>query len=222
MTDQLSGCEADKVLDAPLRTIVGCLAEVLPKGPAQSALYWVAGLCILAAPVIYKYYIGILAQGAQQEGSLERKDYDALRASLTGGNLAARLYAGRLTRFLDGVDRFFGDAGMAGRSAFPHAFGLRTPAPLWTARALDRCLFLALVYPIATIFIIWAVSGHAGPAEMALGLKPNVPGWSRSFVAAVAAFEGFTIWSFFPGKGPKINRLGVYRHRFRHRRGGWG
>jgi hypothetical protein len=36
MTDQLSGCEADKVLDTPLRTIVGCLAEVLPKGPSAN------------------------------------------------------------------------------------------------------------------------------------------------------------------------------------------
>jgi hypothetical protein len=99
MTDQLSGCEADKVLDAPLRTIVGCLAEVLPKGPAQTALYWVAGLCILAAPFIYKYYLGVLAQGAASEGSLERQDYDALRASLARGNLAARLYAKWLTKF---------------------------------------------------------------------------------------------------------------------------
>jgi hypothetical protein len=63
MTDQLSGCEADKVLDTPLRTMVGCLTEVLPIGPAQTALYWVAGLCILAAPFIYKYYLGVLAQG---------------------------------------------------------------------------------------------------------------------------------------------------------------
>jgi hypothetical protein len=87
MVDQLSGCEADKVLDAPLRTIVGCLAEVLPKGPAQTALYWVAGLCIIAAPVMYKYYIGILAQGAAPEGSIERQDYDKLRASSRPGSM---------------------------------------------------------------------------------------------------------------------------------------
>jgi hypothetical protein len=129
----LSGCEADKVLDAPLRTIVGCLAEVLPKGPAQTALYWVAGLCILAAPVMYKYYIGILAQGAAPEGSIERQDYDALRASLAGGNLAARLYAKWLTAFLDWIERFFGDAGMADWTLFPRAFGLKQPC-------LSECL----------------------------------------------------------------------------------
>jgi hypothetical protein len=84
MTDQLSGCEADKVLDTPLRTIVGCLAEVLPKGPAQTALYWVAGLCIVAAPVMYKYYIGILAQGAAPEGSIGRTMTSCARASRPG------------------------------------------------------------------------------------------------------------------------------------------
>jgi hypothetical protein len=166
----------------------------------------VLALCVAAAPFVFRYYIGVLGQGAQPEGSQERKDYEALRASLTGGNLAARLYADRLTKFLDAVDRFFGDAGMANRSAFPHAFGLKTPAPLWTPPAFDRCLFLALVYPIATIFIIWAVSGRAGPAETALGLKPNVPGWSRGFAAAVAAFEGFAIWGVFWEEGRIVLR----------------
>jgi hypothetical protein len=122
MTDQLSGCEADKVLDAPLRTIVGCLAEVLPKGPAQTALYWVAGLCIVAAPVLYKYYIGVLAQGAAPERSIERQDYDKLRAGVAGGNLAARLYSKWLTAFLDWIERFFGDEDMADRTLFPHAW----------------------------------------------------------------------------------------------------
>jgi hypothetical protein len=34
MTDQLSGCEADKVLDAPLRTIVECGLSFRPSGAA--------------------------------------------------------------------------------------------------------------------------------------------------------------------------------------------
>jgi hypothetical protein len=198
MTDQLSGCEADKVLDAPLRTIVGCLAEVLPKGPAQTALYWVAGLCILAALFIYKYYLGVLAQGAAPEGSLERQDYDRLRASLAGDNLAARLYAKWLTAFLDGVERFFGDAGMADRTLFPRAFGLKTPAPLWTAPVFDRCLLLALIYPFATIFVIWAVSGRVGPAERALGLKPDISGWWRYLTLRSIGFLGAAFWRYTP------------------------
>jgi hypothetical protein len=190
----MAGCEADKVLDAPLRTIVGCLAEVLPIGPAQTALYWVAGLCILAAPFIYKYYLGILAQGAQPEGSIERQDYDKLRASLAGGNLAGRLYTKWLTAFLDGVERFFGDKGMANRTLFPRAFGLKTPAPLWTAPAFDRCLLLALIYPIATIFVIWAISGDVGPAEAALGLKRDLQFWRRGLAVAAIGFATFASW----------------------------
>jgi hypothetical protein len=43
-----------------------------------------------------------------------------------------------LTKFLDAIDRFFGDAGMADRTLFPRVFRLKTPAPLWTAPAFDR------------------------------------------------------------------------------------
>jgi hypothetical protein len=99
--------------------------------------------------------------------------------ALTDRAHTARLYAEQLTRFLDWVDRFFGDAGMADRTLFPRAFGLRTPAPLWTAPALERCMLLALIYPIATIFIVWAVSGHVGPAESALHLSPRLITWQR-------------------------------------------
>jgi hypothetical protein len=206
MADVGSSVGVAKAIGDPLATLGALLNAVTPQGPVQTALFLVLGLCVAAAPFVFRYYIGVLGQGAQPEGSLERKDYDALRASLTGGNLAARLYAGRLTKFLDAVDRFFGDAGMANRSAFPHAFGLKTPAPLWTPRAFDRCLFLALVYPVVTIFIIWAVSGHDGPAEKALGLAPNVPGWTRGFATAVAAFEGFAIWSVFWEEGRIVLR----------------
>ncbi len=88
--------------------------------------------------------LGVLAQGAKPEGSLERQDYERLRASFAGGSLAARLYAKWLTAFLDWIERFFGDVGMADRTLFPGAFGLKKPAPLWTAPALDRCLLLGL------------------------------------------------------------------------------
>jgi hypothetical protein len=61
-----------------------------------------------------------------------------------------------LTKVLDAVYRFFGDAGKAEQTVFPRAFGLKTPAAVWTAPASDRCLLLALIYPIVTIIIIWA------------------------------------------------------------------
>jgi hypothetical protein len=115
------------------------------------------GLCATLARVIYKYYLGVLAQGAQAEGSLERQDYDKLRAGLAGGNLAARLYTKWLAWFLDRVDKFF-----EGKEPWyvwvPRGIAYEKPEPLWTARSFDRCLLLALIYPIATIFLIWAIS----------------------------------------------------------------
>src|SRR5580704_629420 len=112
---------------------LGALAKVL------------LAVCGLVVGLVYRRYLGIL--GADRRRPAERQAYDALRNSLAVGNMAAHLYAERLTRFLNWIDRFFGDAGMGDRTLFPHAFGLRTPAPLWTVAALDR----ALLYPILTI-----------------------------------------------------------------------
>src|SRR6516162_10245778 len=156
--------------------VIRALSEWLGGGSTLAALRSVAlAVGALALGLIYRRYLGIL--GADPDKPAEFDAYTTLRDSLTKGNLAARLYAERLTRFFNWIDRFFGDAGMADRTLFPHAFGLRTPAPLWTAPAFDRCLLLALAYPIVTIFLIWAISGHAGPAEKALLLAPSLPGW---------------------------------------------
>jgi len=152
----------------------------------------VAGVCTFVLFLIYLRYVGIL--GADRRRPAERRAYDALRNSLAEGNLAARLYARWLTTFLDAIDRLFGDAGMADRTAFPHAFWLKTPAPLWTAPALERCLLLALIYPIATILVVWAVSGHVGPAENALHLNPRLIAWQRWLAAAVFGFSMFALW----------------------------
>ncbi len=150
MADAGSSVDVAKAIGDPLGTFIGWLAGRLPEGPARTLLFVVVGLCVAVAPFIDKYYLGVLAQGAAPEGSIERQDYDKLRASLAGGNLAARLYAKWLTAFLDGVERFFGDVGMADRTLFPGAFGLKKPAPLCTAPALDRCLLLGLPMPAAS------------------------------------------------------------------------
>jgi hypothetical protein len=152
------------------------------------------GICGPVAFLIYRRYVGVLGAGARTKGSPARQAYDALRESLSEGNMAAGLYARRLSAFLNAVDSFFGDAGMADRTLFPHAFGLKTPAPLWTAPAFDRCMLLALIYPIVTIFVIWAVSGHVGPAETVLYLNPDLPGWRRGFAAASFGLSIFSAW----------------------------
>jgi hypothetical protein len=101
----------------------------------------VLAVSTLVLGLVYRRYLLLL--GADRKKPAERQAYDALRASLAEGNIAARLYAEWLSRFHDWIDHFFRDAGMPDRTLFPHAFGLRTPAPLWTASAFDRCLLLA-------------------------------------------------------------------------------
>jgi len=181
--------------------VVGTLLGWLAGGSALAALVSVVGIISgLVFGLVYRRYLGIL--GANRRVAAERQTYDALRESLAGSNLATRLYARWLTAFLDRVDRFFGDAGQADQTLFPHAFGLRTPAPLWTAPAFDRCLLLALLYPIASIFIIWAIYGQVGPAEAALRLKAGLSFWQRGNVAIVVGFSFFLPFLFRPPTSP--------------------
>jgi hypothetical protein len=175
---------------AAIGATIGWLAGELTGGVGPSLTFLLAsagGVSGLVFALMYRRYISVLGAGGGTRGYSARDAYDGLRASLTGRNLASRLYAHWLAAFLDGVDRFFGDAGMTGRPLFPHAFGLKTPAPLWTAPAFDRCLLLALIYPIAAIFVIWAVSGHLGPAETPLRLQ--------AYAAGRLKLIGFSVFS---------------------------
>jgi hypothetical protein len=176
-----------------MTAVIRALSEWAAGGSALAALGKMVGaICAGILGLLYRRYLGIL--GADRRKPAERQAYDALRIRLSQGNMAARLYAERLTRFLDWVDHFFGDASKANQTLFPHAFGLSTPAPLWTAPAFDRCLLLALIYPIATIFLIWAISGHVGPAERALHLELNAPAWQRLGTTAVLGFGAIAGW----------------------------
>jgi hypothetical protein len=184
-----------------ITTVIGAAIGWLPGGlsgaigsPLTVLLAAVGGISGLAFSLMYKRYIGVLGAGGGRKGYPARDAYDALRASLSGGNLASRLYADRLTKFLDAVDRFFGDAGKTDRTLFPHAFGLKKPAPLWTAPAFDRCLLLALIYPIAAIFIIWAVSGDVGPAEAALRLTSDIAGSRRGLAVGLIGVSIVSLW----------------------------
>jgi len=111
--------ETAKAFGDPFGTLAGLVAGFVPEGPLRTLALVIEGLCVALAPFIYKYYLGVLAQGSQPEGSLERQDYDSLRRGLAGENLAARLYTKWLTKFLGWIERFFGDVDMADRTLFP-------------------------------------------------------------------------------------------------------
>jgi hypothetical protein len=217
MAEQSAGSAAIKMLGALVSAALGGLTWLSAAATGVIGLLLAGVLAVLSAigaPVafiIYRRYVGVLGAGGKPKGSPARQAYDELRDSLSGGNLAARLYSRWLTAFLDTVDRFFGDAGKADQTLFPHAFGLKTPAPLWTAPAFDRCLLLALIYPIVSILVIWAISGHVGPAEAALGFARDMPPWRRGLavtafaLAVVAGWRAVTagsfVWTMVAGAG---------------------
>jgi hypothetical protein len=176
-----------------MSAVIRALSEWAAGGSALAALVEVVGaVCIGILGLLYRRYLGIL--GANRRVSAERQDYERLWNSLAEGNMAARLYATRLAKFLDWLDHFFGDARMVDRTLLPHAFGLKTPAPLWTVPSLDCCLFLALLYPIATISAIWAISGDVGPAETALRLQAGLSAWQRIGVVAAIGLIAYGYW----------------------------
>jgi hypothetical protein len=186
---------------------IGWLIGLLPGGLTDtlgsaliSLLAAAGGVCGLICSLIYKRYLGILGASTKRKGTSDREGYDRLRASLSFGNPASRLYAESLTKFLGVVDRFFGDSGRADRTLLPRAFGLKKPAPLWTAPAFDRCLLLAMIYPVVTILVIWAISGHVGPAEATLHLKRDLPSWHRGIIVTYCSILSFGIWLAWPLK----------------------
>jgi hypothetical protein len=197
MSEQSAGGAATKALGALVSAALGGLTWLAAGATGVVGLLLAGSLSVLSAigaPVafiIFQRYLGVLGAGGRPKGSPARLAYEELRDSLSLGNLAGRLYSRWLSVFLDAVDRFFGDAGEADQTLFPRAFGLKTPAPLWTAPAFDRCLLLALLYPIVVIVIIWAISGHVGPAEAALGLAPDIPRWLRGFFVVVMILASF-------------------------------
>ncbi len=164
-------------------------------GPAGAALIWTLVWVMGAAlALIFARYVGVLGAGDAAEGSLERRAYDNLRSSLQEGGVPTRVYGQLLTAFLNRVDRLFGDDDKADLSLFPHFFGMRGAYPLWTAAAFDRCLLLSLLYPIVSIFVIWAISGHVGPAEASLRLARGTVWWQRGVLVGGLATSLYFWW----------------------------
>ena len=208
-----------KYLGPPIMAMLGGGLTWLTAGsteikPALTVLAAVlGGIFGLVISLLYGRYFGILGSGSAPARSPERSAYVRLRRSLAEGGKPAVVYAQWLTRFLDAVDGLFGDADMADRTLFPHIFGLKKKAPLWTAPAFDRCLAIALLYPMATIVLVWAISGDVGAAHTALlGLDIDVlesirrehqpmeidaPGWQRGVVVIAFGIVSFLLYCWF-------------------------
>ena len=174
--------------------IGGLLTNLMSKvlidgsGAAASLWIWAGALLFAAIGAGTAYYRTILGYGDFPKGSQERDRYNRLRTGLRTGGYVGPVYERMLRRTLKAVDRFFDDEDQADRTLFPGAFGLKERAPLWTARAYDRCLLVALLYPIAMLLLVWVVSGHRGIAESAIGLPADAGPWVRASILMALAF----------------------------------
>src|SRR5580765_280371 len=183
------------ILLAPAAIFAGAaplLADALGQETTYLVELFLGSATFLFTVVAGHYYFLVLPSKKEPAGSPGRKHYDALWNGLAAGGTAARVYSEKLTKALQVVDRFFGDAGTRGQRAFI----LSRPAPLWTSASLHRCLLLAFLYPNAAIFLIWVVSGDVGPAEAAFGLPVNLPWWLRTASCLGLAFSIFSYCNF--------------------------
>ena len=162
-------------------------------------------LFFVAMGVLFFHYVAAIEGAGGEARSPARRDYLALRRSLHKGGSAVAIYAFWLKRLLAAVDRFFGDAGGPTSARQCRLFGLREPAPLWSAQAYDRCLLLALIYPITMILLGWTLSGQVGPVEEALRLKAVTDPWRRALTMAVVAALPLAYFKFITASGFKQN-----------------
>jgi hypothetical protein len=149
-------------------------------------------------------YYGILSDAADPRNSRAHAAYRFLRRNLAKGGTPAKVYAKWLTWALGEVDAFFGDVGRNDRSWFARMLGLETPGPRGTAAAFDKCLLLALIYPLLTIYAVWIWSGRVGVAEQALFLPASSGGYSglwRGLFGLAWAAEAYALLRFVRREG---------------------
>ena len=149
------------------------------------------------------YYLRIFnSYGLESATPEQRQKFDSFKAQLEAGGRVSVIYERTLTRALNAVDRFFGDADPAVKTLWPGAFGFTGQAPFWTAPSYDRCLLIALIYPLVMIYAVWGYSGHVGPGEAALDLREAAEGLRRLLV--IGALMAFPLGVYISAKAEKL------------------
>ena len=175
---------------ALLVVAINRLPDIATDPSLLKIVLFVAPLLFFGAAVHYYFVLG---GGDEPAGSYSRGKYDALRDDLEDGGGFNLTYARGLGRVLDWLDGVMGDRGAAPESRLARSMGVETRRPTWTAAAYDRCLLLAMLYPLVSIFALWVWSGHVGIAEHAIGLPDGkeVEAWKHW-----AAPAGLAIYVF--------------------------
>lgn len=103
----------------------------------------------------------------------ERILYTQLCRSYAGKGAAHRLYDQAIVKLLDWIAHFFGDSDRE--------------RPCWTAPAYDRCLLLAVIYPLVSMYLFWLMDeASLGDAQTALGFPEGLAGWRKAVTSFVA------------------------------------
>ena len=191
----IAGGTVSGILSTGICAICGAAfgATLSLRGAAVATL---AVVVLVALTVMSLYYGQVLHYGGAQSGSLERRRYDGLRDELAREHRIAAIYTRRLDRTLDALDRFFNNLNPAEQAALKQSGALR----IWSGWMFDRCLLIAIIYPIATAVLVWAVLGVVGPAEEAM-LLPHAGAAARIAVIAAMGVLAFCLKTYMSSPG---------------------
>lgn len=127
-------------------------------------------------------FVAVLAFFRRFVGGMLSKPVSRERlAAVLRHDTFGRTYRGSLEWALDRLDGWVTPADRAGLPP-------TDPRHAWTWKLYDRCLLLAVVYPILILFAVWAVSGAEGRIGTIVVLEGEVPAWKRA-----AAIGGLAI-----------------------------
>ena len=167
---------------------------------------------------IYSLYLTVLSEP-------KSKDFADLRRSLDRGDGLETAYTRTLRRVLMRADRFFEGkpykyepptvkwstrATQLGLRLFGRPADYRRPDEVrlpgwrpnpWSANSYDRCLLLAIVYPVLAALVGWTAFGDGGTLAASIGLQAQ-PVWVvRILVAGAACVAVAGVIGFFRLKG---------------------
>lgn len=165
------------ILGGAIGTVIGGLVlNVIPGHPMIIGFVCATVVMVVIFLGWASWYRMILDYRNSADGSKARAAYNHLRSNLRGVNKPkdtpfGERYRNEIAKKLNGVAHWFGDADHPNSEGVCRQLGLDQAQPLWTPESYDRCLLLALFYPLACLFIFWVISGTIGPIEQALGLN---------------------------------------------------
>jgi hypothetical protein len=174
---------------APFLPIFICAIIFMTYGPSTTVL----AMC-LATMVVFFHFLRlfhVIGQGDSVD-EIERKNYSKLRKVLRRGSFVAQLYRSISKKLLRCVDDFFQDGRLVSYG-WPLPI-LRRKAAIWTGPAFDRCILIAIIYPLSSLMVFWSIDGEVGQSQFVLRLPEIHDRW-RLFILAVAAVsEIIAIW----------------------------